>query len=135
MAAAGKTVELFTVVPRPLNEVYDQMLKPAEVHLGALDRITVSSGRLDDGSYGIIIERRYLPTWAIIVAFIPGLLFGFLGLLLLLVRTIEECTFRLTDAREGGTLLQISGKLNSKYLLFLGHVIDLNYMSNPSLSR
>ena len=40
MAAAGKTVELFTVVARPQDEVCVQLLKTADVRQSALDRAT-----------------------------------------------------------------------------------------------
>jgi len=123
MAAPGELIDIMTMVPRPRQDVYEQLLTPAEVRDGILDRIEVDA----DGSSLIMIERKYLPTWAIVCVF-PGLLFGFFGLFLLLVRTTEQCTFRLADHHEGGTLLQISGRVNKKYLLFLQQVVDLRGM-------
>lgn len=59
------------------------------------------------GTGSIILTRRYIPTWAIVVA-IVGLFIALLGLLALLYKDTETLTITITPAA-GGSRVAISG--------------------------
>jgi rubredoxin len=59
------------------------------------------------GTGSIILTRRYIPTWAIVVA-IVGLFIALLGLLALLYKDTETLTITITPAA-GGSRIAISG--------------------------
>jgi hypothetical protein len=59
------------------------------------------------GTGAIILTRKYIPTWAIVVA-IVGLFIALLGLLALLYRETETLTITITPAA-GGSRIAISG--------------------------
>lgn len=56
----------------------------------------------------LIFTRKYLPTWAIVVAVLGALLF-LIGLLALVVRTTETLTLSFSSGSNGGTKVTISG--------------------------
>jgi Uncharacterised protein family UPF0547 len=59
------------------------------------------------GTGSIILTRRYIPTWAIVVA-IVGLFIALLGLLALLYKDTETLTITITPAA-GGSRIAVSG--------------------------
>jgi uncharacterized protein UPF0547 len=59
------------------------------------------------GTGAIILTRRYIPTWAIVVA-IVGLFIALLGLLALLYKDTETLTITITPTA-GGSNIAISG--------------------------
>ena len=59
------------------------------------------------GTGSIILTRKYIPTWAIVVA-IVGLFIALLGLLALLYRDTETLTVTITPT-DGGSRIAISG--------------------------
>jgi hypothetical protein len=73
------------------------------------------------GPNSLVLTRRFLPTWAIVVAII-GAFFLLLGLLLLLVRTTETLTVTLAEA-DGGTRVTISGLATTEMMARLNAVI------------
>lgn len=56
----------------------------------------------------LIFTRKFLPTWAIVVAVLGALLF-LIGLLALVVRTTETLTITLAATPSGGTKVSVSG--------------------------
>ena len=60
------------------------------------------------GAGSIVMTRRYIPTWAILMAIIGAFIF-LIGLLLLLVRNIETVTITLSPNPSGGTRVFVSG--------------------------
>lgn len=73
------------------------------------------------GPNALILTRKFLPTWAIVVAII-GAFFFLLGLLFLLVRTTETLTVTLGEA-DGGTRVTISGLATPEMMARLNAVI------------
>ncbi len=59
------------------------------------------------GTGSIILTRKYIPTWAIVVA-VVGLFLALLGLLALLYKETETLTITITPA-DGGSRVAISG--------------------------
>jgi hypothetical protein len=74
------------------------------------------------GSNSLVLTRKYLPTWAIIVA-IVGALVMLLGLLALLVRNTESLTIALAEV-EGGTRVTITGVATPEMIARLNGVIS-----------
>lgn len=68
----------------------------------------VSGYTMNAAGTSLIFTRKYLPTWAIVVAVLGALLF-LIGLLALLVRTTETLTITLAATPTGGTKVSISG--------------------------
>jgi len=99
--AMGKGVTLAGQV-KVINDI-DEV---RQILLGSLSVINGSDIQLA-GENTMIVNRRYIPTWAIVVAVI-GFFFFFIGLLVLLYRENETCTIQLR-AVEGGTIVTISG--------------------------
>lgn len=61
----------------------------------------------------IVVTRRFIPTWAIVLAVI-GFLFFLLGLLFLLVRTSETLEIRISASPDGpGSIVTINGVADS----------------------
>lgn len=65
-----------------------------------------------NGDSSLTVTRKYLPTWAIVVAVIGVLLF-LIGLLALLFRTTETCTITFME-RDGVTVVTVAGTLSSE---------------------
>ncbi|MCL2746066.1 MAG: hypothetical protein FWE48_03115 [Coriobacteriia bacterium] len=99
--AMGKGVTLAGQV-----KVTNDIDEVRQILLGSLSVINGSDIQLA-GENTMIVNRRYIPTWAIVVAVI-GFFFFFIGLLVLLYRENETCTIQLR-AVEGGTIVTISG--------------------------
>ena len=66
------------------------------------------------GTGSIILTRKYIPTWAIVVA-IVGLFIALLGLLALLYRDTETLTVTITPT-DGGSRIAISGLTRYRFL-------------------
>lgn len=64
------------------------------------------------GNNTIIMTRRYIPTWAIIVG-VVGLLFFLIGALAFLIKTTETLTITVASSTEG-TRVMISGVANKE---------------------
>jgi hypothetical protein len=73
------------------------------------------------GPNSLVLTRKFLPTWAIVVAII-GAFFLLLGLLFLLVRTTETLTVTLAET-DGGTRVTISGLATPEMMARLNAVI------------
>lgn len=106
MATPGSPINYETVVPLPRAEVMRRLQMTIPHNIGSyFDGTTVRS----DGDSTLILERRFVPQWAIIVA-VVGFLAAFIGLLALLVRTTETAYIRLLDV-PGGTKIQVAGSV------------------------
>lgn len=73
----------------------------------------VSGYTMNAAGTSLIFTRKYLPTWAIVVAILGALLF-LIGLLALVVRTTETLTITLSATPSGGTKVSISGLATSE---------------------
>ena len=104
MAKAGSPIHLVVVASAPTAEVENFLLKS----LSGLPEYKVSS----DGFGSILLKRRYMPTWAIIVA-IAALVIFFVGLLALLVRDNENATIMFSDA-DSGTRVTVTGTVSEE---------------------
>jgi hypothetical protein len=60
------------------------------------------------GNQTLILTRKYLPNWAIVVA-IVGALFFLVGLLILLYRKTEVATIQFRETDDGFTEIVING--------------------------
>jgi hypothetical protein len=105
------------VLPAPAPPVADPMAWAR----GAAPRAVMASAVNTAGPNSLVLTRRFLPTWAIVVAII-GAFFLLLGLLLLLVRTTETLTVTLAEA-DGGTRVTISGLATTEMMARLNAVI------------
>ena len=65
-----------------------------------------------NGDSSITVTRKYLPTWAVVVAVI-GVLIFLIGLLALLFRTTETCTVTFME-RDGVTVVTVAGTLSNE---------------------
>ena len=99
MAAPGNPFNSTVAVAEPPESV-SQTLVAA---VAADPAYTVTSA----GTGSIILTRRFIPTWAIVVA-IVGLLIALLGLLALLYKDTETLTITITPTA-GGSRVAISG--------------------------
>lgn len=64
------------------------------------------------GDSNLVVTRKFLPTWAIVVAVVGALLF-LIGLLALLFRTTETCTISFME-RDGKTVVTVAGTLSNE---------------------
>src|SRR5207302_6764775 len=98
MAAAGQNVnDTLHVAETP--EVVSQAVIASVSNVPGYTVTTAGAG-------SVVLTRRFLPTWAIVVAII-GLLLFLLGLLALLVRNTETVVVTLVE-EPGGTRVTIS---------------------------
>ena len=71
----------------------------------------------------ILVTRRYIPTWAIVLAVI-GFFFFLLGLLFLLVRTSETLEIRISTSPDAqGSIVTINGVADSETITRLQGVL------------
>ena len=97
----GRPFTQTVALPQP-PEVAAQQLYMAVTGLPGTTPVQVGPGV-------ILVTRRYIPTWAIVLAVI-GFFFFLLGLLFLLVRNSETCEIRISAAPEGpGSIVVING--------------------------
>lgn len=108
MATPGVTVSLNSVIPLPRQETAQRLVASLSGQVGGyFDGFEVTS----DGHSMIHVTRRFVPTWAIVVAII-GAVCALLGLLALLYRDTETCAIQLRDVPEG-TMVTATGVLGS----------------------
>lgn len=119
MASAGVTINRDELVALNKTDAFQRIL--------AL--LTTGSGGYFDGTKAspvgdsmITVERRYVPTWAIVVAII-GLFLFLLGLLALLVRSKEACSITFS-AEAGGTRIRITGTMSSELALSINSFLS-----------
>jgi nicotinamide riboside transporter PnuC len=107
----GRPLTLEAFSPNNSQEVYLRMICATSGYSGGyFDGTQVTT----DGASTITVERRYVPTWAIVVAVI-GFFFFFFGLFALLYRVREICQITLSDQQDG-TLICVDGLLgNNQY--------------------
>jgi len=104
MADPGTPIAIQVALPHPRQEVFSRLMMATSSNSGGtFDSTAVAT----DGSSFINIERKYLPTWALVVAII-GFFCFLLGLLALIARDSERCTITLQDL-PGGTHVLVSG--------------------------
>jgi hypothetical protein len=104
----GKPLALESLSPDSRQEVYSRLIFATSAYSGGyFDGVQVTT----DGIGAITIERRYVPTWAIVVAVI-GFFAFFLGPLALLYRVREVCQITLSDQQDG-TLIRVDGVLGN----------------------
>jgi hypothetical protein len=119
MATSGSPASFDTFVRTSKTEVYQRLMVTVSGNTGGyFDGIKVST----DGSNMIALERKYVPTWAIVVAVI-GFFCFLLGLLALLARSTETCTIMLAEA-PGGTNIRVSGVLPRERYAMLSAAIN-----------
>jgi hypothetical protein len=78
---------------------------------------------MNSAGNSLVLTRKYLPTWAIVVAIIGAFVF-LIGLLALLIRNTETLTVALAEADGGGTRLTISGLATPEMIARLNGVIS-----------
>jgi hypothetical protein len=110
------------------------------VSIGTVDEVmqTFLSGTSGTNGYAVatagnntlIITRRYIPTWAIVVGII-GILFFFIGALAFLIRNTETLTITLVGS-PGGTKVTISGIASNEMAERLSAVIT-SLQSGPQM--
>jgi hypothetical protein len=106
MPSPGVPINTQVLVPLGPQETFGRMqLAVSGVGGGYFDGVSVVS----DGARFITVERKYVPTWAVVVAII-GLLCALLGLLALLFRDTERCQIQIRP-QGARTLVQVNGVL------------------------
>ena len=99
MASAGQNFNQTVMVASSPEEVSQAVFASSAGVVG----YTVTTA----GSGTILLTRKYLPTWAIVVAILGVFLF-LIGLLALLARNTETVSVTFAPA-EGGTRVAVSG--------------------------
>lgn len=101
----------------PINAVYSTTLSPDEATRRIYTAVCQMGGGYSDGTQALMngnslitLTRKYLPTWAIVVA-VLGALFLLIGLLALLARSTETCTISCQVGANGTTTISINGTL------------------------
>jgi hypothetical protein len=109
---------------QPFNQIVVLAEKPDALMQGFVTATAGTSGYTMNtaGSNSLVLTRKYLPTWAIIVA-IVGALVMLLGLLALLVRNTESLTIALAEV-EGGTRVTVTGVATPEMMARLNGVIS-----------
>jgi hypothetical protein len=123
VASGGQNVNQ-TVVVAESQEVVAQALVAATAGVPDYNLTTAGPG-------SIVLSRRYLPTWAIVVAVVGFLLF-LLGLLALLYRVTETITITIVPT-EGGSRVSVSGVGSPELLSRLTAVIGSMPSSDPAI--
>lgn len=100
MAAAGSSVSRTYRVDLSPDAAIQWSLQA----VNGVDRATASQA----GPNALTVTRKYIPTWAIVVAVIGALLF-LIGLLALLYRETETLTITARDNGDGSTTVYVSG--------------------------
>lgn len=103
----------------PINTTVQLNVPKAQAVQAVYAALATTTGNYFDGtsvmmsgdSY-IVATRKYVPTWAIVVAVVGFFLF-LIGLLALLFRTTETCTVSFTEA-DGVTNVAIAGTLSNE---------------------
>jgi cytochrome bd-type quinol oxidase subunit 2 len=109
MADPGSPVSYQVLVPKSRQVAYSQLMAAAASASGNFfDGTQVTS----DGGSSLQLERKFLPTWVIVVTIITVITCCGLGLLFLLMRTTEVCQITLQES-QGGTVITVNGQLSS----------------------
>jgi hypothetical protein len=109
------------------GQPYNQMVELAEPPKALMHSLSMAAtGAVDysiqtAGPNTLVLTRKFLPTWALVVAIIGALIF-LLGLLALFVRNTEILTVNLADI-EGGTRVTINGVASPDMIARLNGVI------------
>lgn len=102
MASPGTPAMFETVVPYARQDVYQRLLVAVSGQAGNyFDGTTV----MGDGQSVININRKFVPTWAIVLCFLC------VGLLMLLFRSDENAMIQVQDV-QGGTSVRMSGTVS-----------------------
>ncbi|MDR0593015.1 MAG: hypothetical protein LBG60_07125 [Bifidobacteriaceae bacterium] len=119
MPNPGQPVSMQVRVNRPPNEAVSRLMFSVSGATGGyFDGVEVTS----DGVSFINLQRKYVPTWAVVVGII-GALCALLGLLALLYRDTETCQIRVSPADGGGSLIQVGGVLSPVFHAAIGNAI------------
>jgi len=124
MASAGSSFHHTALVSTPLGETTELLI----TKLSSARGYTVSA---TEGS--LLLKRRYVPNWALLVALV-GVFVFFLGLLALFVREEESATILLA-AHNGGSRVIITGMVNDEMrekLLSTLSIVSVKQAANPN---
>ena len=113
------------------NQTSTVALTPDQVSQNIIGAVTGAKGYTvtTAGAGSIILTRKFMPTWALVVGIIVGLL-TLIGFLLLIVRTTETLTVTVASV-DGGTRVVASGTASQEMAQRLSVVIAGMPTSQP----
>jgi hypothetical protein len=114
MASSGRNFNQIMLVAKTPDEVSQAVLSGT----AGVSGYTVTTA----GTGSVILTRKYIPTWAVVVAII-GLLFFLLGLLALLFKETDVLSVTLVPEK-GGTKVTVSGVASHEMLLRIGACLN-----------
>jgi hypothetical protein len=114
MAAVGQDFNETLLVAQKVEVASQNILAV----LGGSSNVTVNTA----GPGSIVVTRKYIPTWAIVVAVI-GTVLWLLGLLALFARNTEVLTVTLRS-EQGGTRVNITGRSSHEILTKITGVLN-----------